>query len=203
MSIPDGAILRIVLSLLFPDSAIAQNVFYTVFTDTGTSDDDDDVLTDLETWIETIYANLNAAVDSGISMAGMKVYIYDASDPDWDEVGVAFPTDGFSGAGDAMPNGVAALSHATTTNPDVTGAKYWGGNTDTSTVENDYTAGSLAAYQNACDDWVTNFVGAVTGADFGPGVWSPTKTNFFLFNGVYSTNAQVAYQRRRKPGVGI
>jgi hypothetical protein len=203
MVIPTNAVLKVVLSLLFPDSAIAQNVFFTLFENDGGSDDRDDVLDDLVDWMEDIYGALNTAVDSGISITGFKCYIRDDPGDDWDEVGIAFPTDGFSAAGDAMPNAVSALLHAHTQNPDVIAAKYFGGNTDTSTIENDFTGGAIASYSNAGAAWVDPFVGAASGSGFIPGVWSPTKVEFFPFSTAYSINAQVAYQRRRKPGVGI
>ena len=102
-----------------------------------------------------------------------------------------------------MPNGVASLVHALTTDPDVRGSKYFGGHLPASTVDNDWTGGFLSTMLAGGLIWVEPFVGAGTGGDFAPGVWSPTKTNFFLFNGTVTVNAQVAYQRRRKPGVGI
>ena len=203
MTIPTNAILKVVLSMLFPDNAIAQNVFYTLFENDGASNDKYDVLDDLETWMEDVYGDLAAAVDAGISITGMKVYIRDVPGGDWDEVGLAFPSDTFSAVGDAMPNAVCALLHALTDNPDVIGAKYFGGNTDTATVENDFTAGSIETYILAGAEWVDPYVGAVTGSGFIPGVWSPTNLAFYPFSTAYSVNAQVAYQRRRKPGVGI
>lgn len=202
-TIPSNAILKVVLSLLFPDSAIAQNVFYVLFENDGTSDDKDDVLDDLSEWMESIYDDMAAAVSSSINITGFKAYIRDTPGGDWDEVGVGFPSDTFSAAGDPMPNGIAALLHAQTDDPDVIAAKYFGGNTDTATVDNDFTAGSISTYINAGAEWVDPFTGTTTASGFIPGVWSTAQGAFFPFSTAYSVNAQVAYQRRRKPGVGI
>jgi hypothetical protein len=203
MPVSDGTVLRLVSSLLFPDSAIAQNVFNVVFTDSGGSNDVVDVLDDLETYIEDIYALMNSVVVSGIALDSLKIYEYDAPEDDWDQIGERFPTDGFAAAGNPLPNGVAVLVHAYTTNPDVIGGKYFGGFPPATTVDNDCEAGLITAVANAADEWVAPFVGAETGADFAPVVWSPTKTTPLPFNLVIAVNGQVAYQRRRKPGVGI
>lgn len=203
MAVPDGAILRVVASLLFPESVIAQNVFYAVFADTGASNDDDDVISDLVDWIEGIYANLNAQIQLDVSATDIKVYIYDATDPDWDEVGSDVLSDAFAGTDEMLPHGVAAVQHAKTTNPDVQATKYWGGFDEDTQNKSIVTSTATTALVAAGLDWVTAFVGAATGGDFGPGVWSPTMTNFLLFNGVYVTNGYMGYQRRRKPGVGI
>ena len=203
MSVPSNTILRVVVSLLFPDSAIAQNVFYTLFENDGGSNDDEDVLTDMSDWVDTMYDAMSASLDSDITLTGIKVYFYDTVGDDWDELGVEFPGTGFSATGDMMPNGIACLIHAPTVNPDVTGAKYIGGFLDDSVVENDITAGALANFALFATEWTDPAVFSATGSGFIPGVWSATKDQFFAFTTSSSLNVGVAYQRRRKPGVGI
>lgn len=203
MAIPTNAILRVVLSMLLPDNAIAQNVFYALFENDGGSDDDQDVLDDLETWMEDLYTELILNIVTEVDLTGMKTYIYDAGDDDWDEVGVNFPSVTFGAGGDPFPNGIAALCHAPTVNPDVTGAKYFAGAADALASDNDWTATPVANYVDAIQVWVDPFTGALTGSGFIPGVWSVTKVAFFAMTTAGSLNAQVAYQRRRKPGVGI
>lgn len=203
MAIPDGAILRVVASLLFPESVIAQNIFYAVFADTGGSDDDADVLSDLADYVEDMFSELDTQVADEIALDSIKVYIYDPLDPDWDEVGDELLTDAFANAEDMSPHGISMVIHAKTTNPDVQAAKYLGGFGETSTVDGLWGVGALTAAANFANTWTTAFVGAATGGDFAPGVWSPTKLNFFIFNGVEVVGGIPGYQRRRKPGVGI
>jgi len=203
MAIADGTVLRIVASLLFPDSVIAQNIFYTVFTDNGSSNDTDDVLDDLVDYVEDIYTDLLNEVAEEVDLGEMKVYEYDSVDDDWDEVGTRTPSVAFNQTADGLPNGAAALIHARSTDPDVSGHKYFGGFGNGKAVDNDWTSGCLTQLVQCGSTWVTNFVGTATGGDFFPGVWSPTRTNFYAFNGTFIVNGVVAYQRRRKPGVGI
>lgn len=203
MAVSDGAILRIVASLLFPESVIAQNIFYTVFTDTGTSDDEDDVISDLVTWIESMYTQLNSWMNDEIAGSQIQVYYYDSVDDDWDEVGSEPITVAPTSNNDMLPHGCAGIMHAKTSNPDVQATKYFGGLTEGSCTGSSLGALLTAKMVDLGDAWVAPFVGGITGADFGPGVWSTAKTNFFLFNGVFVINGDIGYQRRRKPGVGI
>ncbi len=203
MAVADGAILRIVASLLMPENVIAQNVFYAVFTDNGTSDDEDDVVDDLATWIEDMYTTLAGQVADEVSVTGIKVYNYDVIDDDWDEVGDAVITFTFTSGSDMLVHGVALVVHAKTTDPDVQAAKFIAGLSEPTTVDGLFTAAVLADVVDFAVDWTTPFVGAITGALFGPGVWSVANQNFFLFSGTEVINAIPGYQRRRKPGVGI
>lgn len=203
MAVPDGAILRIVASLLFPESVIAQNVFYAVFTDTGGSDADQDVIDDVGIWVDAIMTTLAGNIYDGVSLDEVKVYIYDAGDDDWDELGDTTPIFVGASSADMLPHGVAAVVHAKTSNPDVQAAKYFGGFTESTQEDGILNGGALTALGLAADEWSEPFVGANSGGDIFPGVWSPTKTNFFYFNQVETINAILGYQRRRKPGVGI
>lgn len=203
MAIPDGAILRLVASILLPESVIAQNVFYAVFADTGGSNDDLDVLSDLGDYIGDVWDKIKGSISVDVTMTGIKVYIYDPLDPDWDEVGdELIGIAGVSGT-DMLTHGVAALIHAKTTDPDVQAAKFIPGMGEANTVDGLFIAAALTAMTNYADEWTTPFVGAATGGDFAPGVWSVANTLFYMFNGTEVVNAIPGYQRRRKPGVGI
>ena len=203
MAVANGAILRIVVSLLFPENVIAQNVFYAIFQDTGASNDEDDVITDLGTWIEDMYDTMANQLSLDTSLTGHKVYVYDSGDADWDEVGDGLLSDSFAGAGDILPHGVSLVMHAKTTDPDVQAAKFIGGMNEATTTDGLFIAGPLAAAVLFAVDWSTDFVGAATGGDFEVGVWSVKNTAFYNFSGVEVINVIPGYQRRRKPGVGI
>lgn len=201
--IPDNTVLRLVASILLPDQVIAQNVFYLLFRDTGASADADDLLSDCVDYIEGIYADFNGYIMATAAAAGLQVYNYDAVDDDWDEVGSLPWTDGFSAGGDMLPHGVAAVLHAKTTDPDVQATKYIAGMNEASSEGSDLITAAITALVLIVSDWVQDDVGAATGGDLQPGVWSPKNTAFFQFNNIGVVNHLVGYQRRRKPGVGI
>ena len=201
--IADKAILRVVATLLFPDSVVAQNVFYVMFNDDGTSADEEDVLDDLVDWIEGAYDTIKTYLVSAITMDDIHVYVRDTGENDWDEVGVKDVNVTMSGGSDMIPHGVAALLHMGTTDADVTGSKFIGGIIDNSLTTSDFTSGVLTALALWGLEWVGNFVGTATAATFNPGVFSVAKNAFFVSDQIGLLNAQCAYQRRRKPGVGI
>lgn len=203
MAIPTNAILKVVASLAFPDSVIAQNVFYVLFSNDGGSDDDDDVLDDLEDWVEDMWTLILAAMADDVTMDDIKVYIYDGVDDDFDEVGTRTTDVTFTSGDQYMPLGVAIVSNAKTTDPDVYGRKYWGGFTEAVNDDGHIAAGYPSDFALLAGEWITPFTGAASGSEFVPGVYSLTRQAFYAFNGVADTNLVWGYQRRRKPGVGI
>ena len=203
MAISGGTILKVVVSLAFPSSVVAQNVFWTLYTASGSDHSDNAVLNDLETWVEAIYAELLDLMHTNVSLDNMKVYQYDVSEDDFDEVGEEALVGVGTDAADYLPLGVAAVTNANTEDPDVQGRKFWGGFTEQENVSGGLTAAALVAVAAAVVEWVTPFTGASTGSGFNVGVWSPTKGTFNDFTGASFINADFGYQRRRKPGVGI
>lgn len=203
MSVPNGAILRVVAEFLMPESVIAQNIFYCLFNDTGGSNDDQDVVDDLTDWLDNMYTNLITFISDDMALQISTVYIRDLVGDDWDELGTGIPTVTFTDTDTIVPHGVAPLVHAFSTDPDVRGSKYLPGFADTDVTESSISGGAVTALLALCADWVLSYVGAATGGDFDPGVWSPTNNAFYKFIDKFVVNGQVAYQRRRKPGVGI
>lgn len=201
--IPNNAILRIVATLLFPENVLVQNVFYSIFEDTGASADPDDVITDLTTWLHDAYDELAGQIPNTIEAQTGRVYIRDLIDDDWDEVGFGLMSDSFAGGSDMNVHGVAGLVHAETVDPDVMAAKYLAGLGEGTTTDGIFTAAVITAMGLFAIEWMTPFVGVATGGDFTPGVWSPTNLAFFDFGSSAIVNHIPAYQRRRKPGVGI
>lgn len=203
MSVADGTILKVVVSMIWLDGNIMQNVFNLVVAGGSPPYDVDDVLDEIETWLDTLYANITTFVSDELDGSVFHVYEYDAGDDDWDEIGSLPWTWNPSNVGDQLPRGNAGLINLKTYNPDVSGKKYVGGWTETGIEGGVFSAASLAALAAYAIDWYTAFVGGTTGATYGVGVWSVAKTNFFLAVASVVIPAIVAYQRRRKRGVGI
>lgn len=203
MTVPANAILRLVATLAMPDSTIAQNIFYLKFLADGTSTDEQDVLDDCEAYIDAIYTELEGAMSTAVSGVEMHVYIRDVVGGDWDEIGKNAWTFVGTNATDMAPHGVAALVHARTTDPDVNAAKYFPGFVEANFTGSTVIASALTVLVAASVDWVTVFAGPNTLSAFDPGVWSTKNLAFFDFNLTTIIPTIVAYQRRRKPGVGI
>jgi hypothetical protein len=89
-----------------------------------------------------------------------------------------------------------------TVDPDVSGKKFLPGLTEAANSDGLLINATVLAMLAFAEDWSTPFVGSESGADWTPGIWSPTETALFQENENYSATAIPAYQRRRKRGVG-
>lgn len=203
MSIPTGAILKAVASIVMPELVIAQNVFSVLFENDGSGNDDADVVSDVAEWVADIYTEIDMAMDADITPSDVKVYIYDGVDDDWDEIGSDDLVFTPAASGDMLPHGIAGLCYMRTSDADVLGLKYFAGLTEAACVDSSLVSGTLAVLLLAAGVWEAPWVGSVTGSGFIPGVWSVKNTEFVESSGVHGVKGNVAYQRRRKPGVGI
>lgn len=203
MSITTGDIVRIVASCLFTDGNVAQMVFNAVITGAGGPWDDLDIVADSVTWMNAVMAHLTTKVTETLDGNEIIVYVYDPIDDDWDEVGSdSFPWNP-SSVGDALPRAVSGLVNCKTTDPDVNGKKYVPGLTESASTDGSWIAGTITALADFADEWLTPLVGFTSGADWTPGVWSPTRTSFLMATGAHVIPIEPAYQRRRKRGIGV
>jgi hypothetical protein len=202
MTISEGTIIRIVASMLLPDSVIAQNVFYAVLTGGSGPWDEGDIVSDAIDYMDLIYSVWATFGSDQATVDEIQVYEYDPIDDDWDEVGSGVLGQVGGVAEDMLPHGVAGYTQARSSDPDVNASKYWAAATEAAQVDGAWIAGHVTGLGTLADAWVDGDVGAASGANLIAGVWSPTETNFFFFNGNITVNATPAYQRRRKPGVG-
>lgn len=203
MSILTNTILRMVAGFLWTDGNINQNVFNVKITGGGGPFDDEDVIDDLVDWADNMYANMTAGMSDEIDGNSITVYKYDSVGQDWDEVGSDSWTFDPTSGGEQLPRGVAGLVRLWTTDPDVQGKKYIPGLTEASLTDGLFSPGLVVDFLALGADWYLPFVGATSGADFTPGVWSVVGELFVQGIDHIATSTIPAYQRRRKRNVGI
>jgi hypothetical protein len=203
MSVTVGDVLRVVAVLTWLDGEVMQNVFNATIGGSGGPYDEDDIVDDALAWLGDMYANLVTVQSDEVDGSEVRVYVYDAVDDDWDEIGSDAWTYNPTTASEQTARGVSGLINAKTTDPDVNGKKYVGGLTEGGLTDGVINAATLAQLALFAADWLTAFTGGTSGADWVPGIWSPTRTNFLAASGTLLIPAIPAYQRRRKQGVGI
>jgi hypothetical protein len=203
MSITDGTVLRVVASLLWTDGNVNQNVFNAVVTGGSPPYDDQDIVDDAEAWLDNMWDNIAPNLSDEIDGNSVIVYKYDSVHDDWDEVGSQSWTMDGQASAEQLPRGVAGLTRAWTTDPDVQGKKYISGLTENSVTDGLFDSGVITALLAFAADWILPFVGSASGATFTPGVWSVVQTVFKAAIDHIATSTIPAYQRRRKRNVGI
>lgn len=203
MAVAVNDILKVAVSMVFPDDVIMMNVFHLIIDAINGAGDDGEIGDDMVGYTEKVYADLGANVSSGINAVEIKVYVWDSVGQDWDEVSARTWTDAFADAADPLPHGVALVQSFRTTNPDVDGRKFWGGFTEGDQASGSWVAGILTDAIATGVDLIALYTDGTSGNVYDPGVWSPTRVEFLDYSGTFLTNAIVGYQRRRKPGVGI
>lgn len=203
MSITVGDILKVVAISSWLDGNLNENVFSAAITGTGGPYDDTDIVADALAWANVMFTTMVDRISQDMPGSEVRVYVYDAVDDDYDEVGSAAwgftPTD----ESPALPRGVAALLNAKTTDPDVQGKKYLGGQTENDQDDSLWGVGHLAALVDFGAEWVVPFVGGTSGADWDPGVWSTKDSIFWPMSLTVIIPTMPAYQRRRKRGIGV
>ena len=203
MSISVGDVLKVVAIMSTLDGNIFENVFSAVISGSGGPFDDDDIVDDAVDWLDQMYANITDRVSNLVDGSEARIYVYDPVDEDYDEVGSGAWGWNPTSAIEPAAWGVAGLINAKTTDPDVSGKKYVPGLHQQNIVDALFISAWVTALGNFAADWVTPFTGATSGADWVPGVWSPTRSNFYAASGTVLIPTIPSYQRRRKQGVGI
>lgn len=203
MTIAIGDVLRVVAVLVWTDGDVAQNVFNAIIAGAGGPFTEADIVDDALDWVETMYATLVGVMSDEIDGSEVRVYVYDGVGDDWDEIGSEAWVFNPTATADQLPRGVAGLINAKTSDADVSGKKYLPASTESDAADGLWNVTYLADLVDFGAEWLPNFVGAVSGATWDPGIWSPTNTELFPASGTAIIPTIPAYQRRRKRGIGI
>lgn len=202
MTLTTGDIVKVVATIAWLDGNIMQNVFNATLSGAGGPWADADVVGDALAWVNNMFANMTTSLSDECDGSQIQVYVYDSIDLDFDEVGSNAWTYDPSSTSDQIPRGAAGLMTCRSDDPDVQGKKYLGGLTESGITDGLFVGAVLTAMLAFAADWVTAFTGAVSGATWTPGIWSPTGNVIFDCGSSITASAIPAYQRRRKRGVG-
>lgn len=198
MPVHAGDIVRVTAKLIGADGQAIENVFQ-LRNDGPGSVVDSLVDDDLGDWLETLYSELvpyqtgNVAYDSFIVHNVTQDITYDS---------FAWPTlTAGSNSSQALPPGCCLLVGLNTLVPRVHGRKYFGQFGEDTQAGGGWGAGLLTAGATIAAAMVGSFIGSVSANTWLPGVTSKDG-DFWAFE-TARVSATCAYQRRRRPGVGI
>lgn len=198
MSVGEGVVLRIVATFDIDGASKAQNVFHAV-QNTGTAQDDEDVVDAALNWIEDIFGTMTALTSDEVSLE--KVEVYEDSVAGFLPVGSAAGTWAGTSANDRVPAGVAILLHAQKSRTNHTDKKYIAGTTEATIAGDTFTSTATTAAGLAAAEWIDTHTDA-NGVVLNPVSYNRNTKITKAYTG-YSVSDVASYQRRRKPGVGL
>lgn len=199
MTVSPGAILRVVPTFTIGAITKAQNVYH-VTMDHASPQADGDVVDAAEELMALLMANFNATIHTTVSMTTVEVFEY--FDGHWIPIGEVVGS--WSGAGsgsDRMPSGCALLVDIYKERTGYNDRKYICGFMEGAQNGEEWSGSVL----DDADDFIVDLLAPFTASN---GVvlqcrhWNRVTHTTKDYTGGQG-QARVAYQRRRKPGVGL
>lgn len=201
MAIP-GEIIQATIEYQVGASSTPMNVFHWIKASTNTDATDMDTIVD---WVDGNWGSSWAALaHTAIELVQVTVRVLNG-------LGTVIRILGSENinvfgdvASTTLPAANAGLMVANTAEPSLQGKKYVPGLSEGTVEAGVITTGALADLANLMVEYLTP-IDLVTPSlvTMIPGIYSTAKEEFFAFNGSGTITNVPAYQRRRKPGVGI
>lgn len=200
MSIPDGSTLRVSLHFSSPNASDIVNVYH-LFTDSVGDVSETNLLSDLQGWASNMMTNLSGIYDQAVTLDEIEVWVWNSALSRWDSVGSTTSTwAGTSTTSEALPSAVAPLVTADTVDAHAKGRKYLPPPVEVQVTDGILENTAVNALLNFLTDYASTYVGTYT--ELIPGIWQIASQAFKLFTGTGTATNVLAYQRRRKDGVG-
>jgi len=202
MTIVNGDVLRITVNFLLPDGTQYQNIYHMIAQFVA-SFGNSTVTSEIETWVETVYATVITMVNSGTAEQVSSVDKVAWSGTEWavtENVGTFVPAFAPTGAGDICPNQISPFVVFKTERPRSVGRKFM-----FPVMEVDQNQGILVSSAiTLLVAFAASVMTDITMAPLStliPGIPRTTVNSFLTFLLAVVTDI-VGTQRRRRPGVG-
>ncbi len=202
MPITNGDVLKCTVKWLLPDGVQALNVFHAEYIGSDPIFEPT-VVAHWEDYINSIIGPYQGSVPPGVSVDEAVVHrLVDPGPPPlWEVVGFFTPTFNPTNINEMLPHGCCALLTADLDGPGRgTAKKFFPGLNEGATIGSTIIPAVITVLDQMRVAWESNF-GVPTSQEFEPGTWTE-KRGLRKFVRT-KTNPLVAYQRRRKPGVGM
>ncbi len=200
MAVVDGDIVRATGTFTLGRGSAMQSVLH--FEYSGAGDSDDEVGDEISAHFTSMYTNVEPRMDELTLSEVVNCWKWDTVLNQWDGI-YQEPWLFIIGAlvGQQLPNGAAALVRLFTALPRRQGRKFIGGISDSQYLDTGWDALMLADMAL----FVADAVAVVTtlNGSLQPGLFNILLESFIPFKNEGAINVFAAYQRRRRPGVGI
>ena len=201
MTVKNGDILKVVLDYVVPGAGTALNIFFYEYE--GADWIESDMMDDFADWWASNFGShwqANACVTA--NMNTLHFYRVSAVGETLKDIGTRIIDLDGSLSGENVSAAVSMWMQGNTAIPQVRGSKYVPGMAETAVSNGTLTGGALTNLLLLLGSYV-EVLELQTGRFLSPGVLSKREEDFVAFAGGGQVTAIPAYQRRRKPGVGI
>jgi len=200
MPVDPGGITRGVVTILGTDSSSALNIFHAQ-NNSGVTKTDTDTLDDWKAYLDSVYNDPVVDISDTATISPYEIFLIDGVTGDSTPIGTRSPALQPIHNSELLPHGVAALINADLSGTGRgSGKKFFPYYAENSSGDGLWVTTTLTRLALAAAAYLLDF-GGVSGSDWGTGTWTQLKG----FRDLVSAVARdiPAYQRRRKPGVGI
>jgi len=189
-------IFRVVARVTLSDGQIAENVFHAKINEAA---DESDAKQDMVQWVDALFQSIESIQVNDVLPLDILVTNVTAGTATTIHSWQSY----FGGedTGDQLPPGVAALVLATTAIGRVLGRKFLPGIAEFYWNGVNLTGTAITALANFAVAWIAGFTGEASGASWLPGVLRTVGTFAPFVEAI--VRGEMAYQRRRRQGVGI
>ena len=200
--INDGDIFKFVLTWSIGGATIAQNTYHYLADTDDPNSTYQDVLVALVLLQTTTFGTIDQLIASNVEGTFAELLYMDPISKLFSTV-ASTPVTGMKGTatGTQLPNGVAVLCKFFTDIGRSQGRKYLPGYNETDAKSNELGTGDSVPFLAWATGIITPIVVGLS--TLSPGNFSTITKLVRLYTGIVAVNDLLAYQRRRKPGVGI
>lgn len=199
MTVAADSVLRVVPTFSIGALTKMQNVYHFRH-DTGSPQVEGDVVDDCLEYIEELMDNFTSIIHQTVELDGIEVF--ERVSGSWEPIGQATGTwVGTGSAADRMPSGCCLMINLFKLRTGHHDRKFISGFMEGAHSGEEWSSSVITAAGNFVTDMISGFTGT-NGVVLQPVHWNRTTDTVKLIVGG-SGVARVAYQRRRKPGVGL
>lgn len=205
MSVPNDAVLRVTTKMTGVNGQLIENVYH-LHTFFQSPQDEADVANAIGGWLNTAFDYIYTNISENVLPQSFLVQIVEFLNGQWTVTGTVGDftwvlTHAFSSASDALSDGAAALIRFPTSVPKHVGRKFLYGLTENMAGNSQIVSGVVTNLANWAATILSNPV--IDGLNYMHSGIVNGKADQFLQFASAVAEAVIAYQRRRKQGVGV
>lgn len=198
-----GQIFRSTYIIDAPQGTEAHQVKYVRADSTIAVADYGTLMDNIRDWWDDMATDMGTVTHTNMSPRNVEIFTVDDATGQEVSIGTRSVADPFGGAGDMNAHGIAALATARVVGGRGVAKTFWPGiQAGNLEAEGGWDGGMITDLASLITTWLTG-PAAVGGTNIVPITWNDQALTYKVIGNVGIASNLPAYQRRRKPGVGV